>query len=432
MGFALLVLLTANLFLRPAELIPQLRGLPLYEWNIIAAVVVALPALFRRMRTEELARDPITLCVLGLYISVPISHLRHFFIWGARHSTEEFSKTVLYYFLVVSLVHGRARFEVFLRWILFLLTVMVSLSLAHHHGVIYIPELDSIEQREYDAETGELLTFPRLQGTGIFNDPNDFAMVLVIGMVLAAHSTASAAFATRPIWFATIGAFGYALYLTKSRGGFLALFVGLCILAHARWGKWRALLIAGLLAPIVVAAFAMRQGGALDEGTGQSRIQLWSEGLGLMKHYPVFGIGQGMYTEELPQVAHNSFVHCYVELGLFGGTFFFGAFYLAVMILLRQRRDPEIQVVPNVRRQTVTTIAVLAAACTSMLSLSRSYVLTTYLVLGLAGVAAHLNGRRAPWTIPRPGARSMLRLAIASFGFLVSTYIFVRVMVRWS
>ena len=30
-------------------------------------------------------------------------------------------------------------------------------------------------------------------------------------------------------------------------------------------------------------------------------------------------------------VAHNSFVHAFVELGLFGGTFFFGCFFFTAL-----------------------------------------------------------------------------------------------------
>ena len=48
---------------------------------------------------------------------------------------------------------------------------------------------------------------------------------------------------------------------------------------------------------------------------------------------PVFGIGKNRFGEEAGQVAHNSFVHAFTELGPLGGMVFLGAFYLAMRAL---------------------------------------------------------------------------------------------------
>src|SRR5205085_1542342 len=50
---------------------------------------------------------------------------------------------------------------------------------------------------------------------------------------------------------------------------------------------------------------------------------------------PLFGIGYREYSEQVGQVAHNSFVHCYTELGFFGGTAFLGAFFCTLLALFR-------------------------------------------------------------------------------------------------
>ena len=46
----------------------------------------------------------------------------------------------------------------------------------------------------------------------------------------------------------------------------------------------------------------------------------------LLRQAPLFGIGVGKYEDEVGLVAHNSFVHAYTELGIFGGALFLGAF----------------------------------------------------------------------------------------------------------
>ncbi len=46
----------------------------------------------------------------------------------------------------------------------------------------------------------------------------------------------------------------------------------------------------------------------------------------MLKASPLFGVGKGMYGDfsEHGLVAHNSFVHCWAELGLFGYFFWLG------------------------------------------------------------------------------------------------------------
>ncbi len=98
------------------------------------------------------------------------------------------------------------------------------------------------------------------------------------------------------------------------------------------------------------------------------------------------------YAEEVGQVAHNSFVHTYVELGLFGGTMFFGCFYFAMRALLDQRKQPEVIDDPISRRRTTLVLAILAGAAASMLSLSRAYGVPAYMI--------HRDGRsrgRTQW-----------------------------------
>src|SRR6059058_2955347 len=51
------------------------------------------------------------------------------------------------------------------------------------------------------------------------------------------------------------------------------------------------------------------------------------------------------YRQFSSHVAHQSFIHCYTELGLIGGTLFLGAFYFALkgMYDLRDANLPGVQ-----------------------------------------------------------------------------------------
>jgi O-antigen ligase len=186
---------------------------------------------------------------------------------------------------------------------------------------------------------------------------------------------------------------------------------------------------AAVLVPAAVLLLAGRGNEAWTSrgGTSQSRIQLWSEGLELFREAPLFGIGIGEYNERAEQVAHNSFIHCYAELGLFGGTVFLGAFYLAIWSTYRLGRHGAPGVDPELRRLQPFVPALVAAYAAGVLSLSRSYIVPTYMYLGLAAVYIGLAGEAPPECFDGRLAR---RLVLVSLVFLPVAYLFVRIFVE--
>jgi hypothetical protein len=98
----------------------------------------------------------------------------------------------------------------------------------------------------------------------------------------------------------------------------------------------------------------------------------------------VFGIGVGEYEEHVGMVAHNSYVHAFVEMGLLGGTLFAGAVSLAVYGVWRCERDAGPAGDPALLRLRPYLLAALAGYAAAMLSLSRCYIVPTMLMLALA------------------------------------------------
>jgi hypothetical protein len=144
----------------------------------------------------------------------------------------------------------------------------------------------------------------------------------------------------------------------------------------------------------------------------------------------VFGIGEGNFVEEAGQVAHNSFVHAYTELGLFGGTCFFGTFAYAAWALrrLRGRLDPAAN--PTLYRFRPYLLAVVAALAAGLFSLSRVYTPSTYLVFGLCTAYLQLAARAAPGAVPRLTGARVFRLALLSGGVLAGLHLFTVLMVQ--
>lgn len=250
MAYFLFLLVTATLFVRPAEIFPAVYAWPIYNYLILACLAVSLPGVLRQLSTVSLVENPITACVIGLWAAVVLSHLAHFDTWSARHAGFEFFKLVVYYLLLVANVHSEQRLKSFLRWVLVLIALIAALALLSAYHIVELPGVDFFAQQQYDKATGQMTVIPRLQSTGIFNDPNDFAMILVAGVALALYFAADpAAGLLRPLGLALVGLFGYAIYGTQSRGGLLALLAAVLTLCNARWGWKRTAWIAAVAVP---------------------------------------------------------------------------------------------------------------------------------------------------------------------------------------
>ncbi len=435
LGFALFLLVNATLFIRPAEIIPGLEGLPIYETMIVACILASLSALCSKLTVESLVANPGSLCVLGLLVMVVLSNLAHGRTWEARMGGIAFGKVVIYYFLLIALVDSPARLRAFLLAIVVFCLAITVLALMQWHGVVNIESMAVLRGvGAVDEVTGEGGVVYRLCGPGIFNDPNDLCLMLVIGMGLAAYFIGERCWGPpRFAFLLPIGLFAYALGLTSSRGGFISLLAGVFSLTVSRFGWKRSIPLAAVFLPVILFLFGGRQTSidiSDERDTAQGRVLIWRDGLALLRGAPVFGIGFKQYDEQIGIVAHNSYVHCYVELGVLGGTFFVGAFHLAFATYWRIRTATQTQCGDAVRRMRPFLLALSAAYAAGQFSLSRSYILTTYLVLGLSIAYGALLVKERVGAVEPLTLALAKRLAVVGVGGLLFLHVFVRVFAK--
>ncbi len=435
MSFVLFLLVNATLFVRPGEIVPDLATVPIYECLILACLLTSLRSLTELLSWRRLIERPIALGVLGMLAAIFLSHASHFDLWSARFDALQFLKTVIYFFLLLANVDSPGRLRTFLFWLLACIAVTVGLALLQYHAWIDLPALTTLQDHDVDPETGIVYVVSRLRSTGIFNDPNDLSMIAVAGIVIAAYlATDQQGGSARLVAVAVLAACGYALLLTRSRGGLLALMAALGLLFQARYGWRKAILVGAITLPALLLVAKGRQaniGGAMEQGTGQERIKLWSQGLGMLRSSPLFGIGQNRYAEEAGLVAHNSYVHCFAELGLFGGAIFLGLFFYTIRALYQLPADGLTELDPESARLRPYLLAVVSGCAASMLTISRPYVLPTYLTLGLA---ASFLGQLQPTigVAEEPLGKQLVKhVAGASLAMLAAIYLFVRVFARW-
>lgn len=417
-GFALFVMVTGVLVLRPADLAPALADLRLYEVTAMACLMCLLPQVTAQLSLRALKANPVTVCVLGLLVATPLSFVYQSDLSSLPEATLTFLKVTVSYLLLTAAIHSAARLRSYLAWFALWLMVMTALCLLQYHGVIDNPELAPKADWVMNSETGVREKVWRLSGVGVFGNPNNLAQILVTGMLISFYFLAShRSQLWRWLWLAPLGGFGYALFLTYSRGGFVSLLIGLLVLLYQRLGGIKAVVLGALALP---ALFYLFGGGRqtdlnIEGGTGQQRIQLWSDGFLAVRSSPLFGIGVGKYPELTGGLgAHNSFVHAYVETGLLGGTLFLGAFYLSLTGLYRLR-DPRMGLRdPDLVEQRSCLLAILVSYAVNLLGSSRNYDIPTYLLLGLATVYLRLATQHIELTGYRLSLRLVARIAAVS------------------
>ncbi|MFO1020266.1 MAG: O-antigen ligase family protein [Planctomycetales bacterium] len=445
LAFVLFVLLTLNVILRPAELIAVLEGLSIYETLIAATLFCVLSPARDQLLPQVMKVRPITACVVGLTIAIPLSHLSHAWISGAIESTNFFIKTVLYFLLLITIVNTASRLRIFLLGMAIFTTITVGICVADFRGIIDVPFIEPVVQlgellEAEKAELGELpkevlMRVTRMCGTGIFKDPNDISQLIVaVGVIITYFLFDQRKKYTRFLWIIPLIILGMGLVYTKSRGGMLSAAIAVLTYIALRYGG-RMSVLAILLGLCMLPFMAGRQGDIdIEDGSGQERIQMWSEGLQELKSPSIlFGIGHGLYGDIAGLVAHNSYVHAFVELGLFGGTFFVGLFLFSGLGLQRlytlrsQIRDPEM------RRLLPFMGAMLAGWAMGLFSLSRCYVPPTYLIIGIVSNYIHIveQDMVPRRVVTRWDSDHVKLLALTSVSTLVFLYVFVKVFARF-
>jgi O-antigen ligase len=428
--FVLFLLVNVALFVRPGELIPAAQAFPIYEIVIVANLLVAAPAVLEQVTERNLSRNPITACVLGVEAFIILSQLARLDPVSAWDSGIHFAKVVAYFLLLLGTVTTARR-------LFMLLAVLVSSTLAvsmlavlDYHGKIDLPTLSAIEV------IGEGSRYARLRGTGIFQDPNDVSMIIVASIVICVGGLFYKGLSPlRLILVAPIGFLGYALSLTQSRGGLLSLLAGCGAFFCARFGIVRAAVLGAATLPILLAGFGGRQvdfSEGLSSGTGRGRIELWSDGLEAFKSSPLFGVGVNQYANYAGgKVAHNSFVSAFVELGFVGGSLFLGVFAISGWSLWKLCKRRHEIAEPAVRHFLPYTVALLAAYCVAMMSLSRSFEVPTFMIAGCA--AAHVRLAQAGTSL-RKGDRFdsnlIMKTGAAGFAFLLFIYLYIKFFYR--
>ena len=405
------------LYVRPSEVIASLAQVPIVDILTVGSVPVV--ALATAMRPRRFVVMPTDLCVLGLWGAIVLSNLTWGWFGGAWMGFLEFMPVVFCYVLIRLAIETPRQFRGFVY-----LLVLLNLFQA----------VNGIVQYHTGTGLGGVITIGlerRIRGTGIFHDPNDLGMTLVMitPFVLGGLFAADAKVRHRLLWLLILLPILVAMYYTNSRGTVIGLGAVLIAFGYRRFRSMSGTLVAAA-AVLALVVFGPSRTSAMDasESSAQSRVEAWGEGLGMLKANPVFGVGFGRFTEFHRKVAHNSIVHTFAELGLLGAFLLIGSFYgffRATRLLGRSgSADPESLYWSG----TLSASAIGAVACGFFLS--RQYVVVPYILLAMGLSRATIlvpDGRRFWSNAPA----QVVAIGVLTASSVVVIWILVRALGAW-
>ena len=419
MAFVLALIGIVVSYFSPPALFPTLAPYHIQQFILIPAIAITLISM--TMRGAGL-QSPQHILMIGLWFAAVMSFLSRLALRASLDVFIAFAIYVCLYFLVAcnTFTIGRVRFCCMV--VASCAIVMAAQAIAAYHTALW--------HKSLVLETGivGISLTQRARGWGILNDPNDFAQFLLMSLGLMGVFWRKRDLVANVVLLGPPAAvLLYAIYLTESRGAIFGLLAIAYVAFAPRIGKVPAAVFTSL---IFLMLLAFQFGGgreiSIHEGSAAGRIFAWGAGLGQLKAHPFFGSGFGQFTEYNDLTAHNSFVLCFAELGLFGYFFWLALIVVCVwgletMITLPVKTPEDERFTQTVMSVRAGLYGYLAAAW----FLSRTYTHTLYILLALA--AALIQMRQPVYPQVSKPARQWIPLTVAiQVVSIVAFYVVVR------
>lgn len=446
MGFAFTLLFLMITHLSIDHLVPEMAPYRPMLWLSLLGILLSFLSI---PQSGSVLRSPSVYVFLAFYFFLPTSRVLHGWLGGAFPALTEFLPSVVMFFLILVNTTTAFRAKLIMIGLLLASFYMGAKGIIEYHTLEGESEFVFSQKFMVDRENVVIEEIRRVRSVGFLADPNDFAqfILLVMPALGLLHRKRSPFFN-----FFLIGIplpfLLYTLYLTRSRGGALGLIVLIFLFVRDRVSAVTSMLMTGVAA-VVGLGLQFGAGRAISLSSGSDRLDIWSDGLGMFKGSPLWGVGFRAFTETSKVTAHNSYLLVASELGLLGLFLWMGIIVYCIYSLhwLNKRlKAGEVAAdwAPLVRVIYYSFMGFL----TTSYFLSRSYSMDFYILFALIVVlavrAVELPQKRTE-TAPAETAQAMYGPqmqngssvplsfsqwftydAIASFGVLISIYISVR------
>lgn len=321
--------------------------------------------------------------VVGFTLAIALSHLRHGYVTGMLDGLHSFFPVLVGYFLFAYALDTRKKVNFFLLLLIGLTVFLAYESYLQISTGVAHGGLEPLLQHDGYNEDGSRIYLTRTRWYGVFNDPNDLGLALVLVVPLLLERC------LRRQWILpllTLPLLLGGVYWTNSRGAILSLGAGVFSYLALKYRSLRGVVFGCILAFLGMtfgpSRLAQLSG---SEDSAYGRINAWYEGFQMFKSYPFFGVGSGMFTEHHSLAAHNSYILVLSELGIFGSLFFAGIFTLPLLYSKTHLLSPSSEVVADeqMRGQACALVGGLIGVMSAMFFLSRSYILLPFMMVAI-------------------------------------------------
>lgn len=430
MAFLSLVIYTIAMLIRPHEW----GSLVNEESSIVQNSLIFCMLFFLFHQNKNLNAPQLPLMVF-MVLTIFLSVVAAGWIGGGLEQGELFIRTAVVPFVLISGLVDTIRRQ----HILFLIIVLASVIMVIN-GHVQVNDESGIGLmgNPIYRNGGDV----RITYLGFFADPNDLGMYLVMSLPVLFLLTYKFPALLKPAGWAGTAIVLYGVYLSQSRGTLLATLTLIFIWFWRKYGTTKSAVLVLMASPVMVFILSrFREIGSEDESS-QGRLDAWYAGLEMLIDNPVFGVGQGAFTEYHYLTAHNSFVLAFAEMGLLGCLVWIAILVSTVYSLFKiaERKyiteDTTLTAEQTIVAEKEALIALvmlysLAAYVVTGFFLSRTYVPVLYLYLGMS--AACLGRvRRAFPKVPADVFFPAKQIATYSFaitvGGIVAIYLIVKVL----
>jgi putative inorganic carbon (HCO3(-)) transporter len=417
MAFCLTAAYVSLTFLSVTDTFPALAP---YRIQLIVGILAILATLPTVVSSWNVLFNKQSGLMAGFTSLVLLSWLPHGWFGGALISLQQFMPLGLAFFLIAFNVRSINDLRTLRLCLLAVTLYLVGRGLSDY---FWNPENSNFVMIQ--SEFG--VTISRLQALGILADPNAFAQFLLAMLPLLFVEAKSRSWLTRNVVLSGIGGVLLAgIYFTHSRGALVGLALLIGVLARERI-KLVGATLAAVMATVVLVAAGFSGYRPVSISGGTDRLDIWSDGLGLLKSSPILGIGFNGFMEQLVYTAHNSFLLCVVEIGLIGYFFWMGLLLVSFWQLRlvaspvsADDSDPELRAWAN---------AVLFSLIGFLLPgffLSETYAPMLYVLLGMSGAISRLEIERTGAELLPAGNHWARKTSIACAASIALIYVMVR------
>ncbi|UCF06436.1 MAG: O-antigen ligase family protein [bacterium] len=400
------------LYLRPQEFVSALKNQPL----MLAMAFVVLGTLIIH---NVIQRKPFVIFnmrqaifMIVFLLLIPLSQLQRFYLTGAKLGFQEFLPTFLMFFMIINLITDMNQLKKTFYLLLFM-TLFISLNgiLQYHRGLDIAGRTTTVDGR--------------IRWVGIFDDPNDLGLTILVFMPFALLKLLERykPLLLRILWILILGALLYALYLTNSRGTFIGLLVVLFYFLIKRLGVIRGGLIGiALTAGLYLIGPSRLEDINVREASASGRIDAWITGLRLTIRRPILGVGYGRFTEFHHLTAHNSVVLCMTELGLVGLFVWLSMIVTSFReMIVAEKYTQGTELSGYAETLQMTIVGFMAAA----FFLSRTYNEIIYIIIALCTLFSYFTRRDHGYKIPFFSLKTLTRVLVTMVILVMLVRLFV-------